>query len=330
MDTSDVMAKYPDLDRAPFLRDQSFSVQFDEDIARQVEEGWYTLVEVIKTGESSDRQEYEVGATTLDKDRILTRSDHHHHDGDRLVMRMGPDSTEDGRYSSVEIPNTRRFDQELLDHLMAIGAPNVMVPGRQAIWRDVVFSEHFADGRANRDPVSSGVCWQSWRGIEDEGLMPTTRRPKFVVVWFSFLGGPGLMPMVTSRSRKRRVFWAAVWDFNSGILWSQPVPSFDPCVPHDIAIRWLPDRSVSFQVDGKEVAHYEDGKRRFWAPGLMRRQFARGTDLRAHRFFTADPSHITAWITDFAMGNVPSVPTGLKFHHEYWMGLRGYGIEPLV
>ena len=205
-----------------------------------------------------------------------------------------------------------------------------MIPGRQAIWRDIVFSKHFADGRANKDAVTTGVCWQSWRGIEDEGLLPTTPRPRFVVAWFSFLGGPGPMPALASRSLRKRVFWASVMDFNSGFTWFQPVPSFDPSEPHDISIRWLPDRSISFVVDGKEVAYYEDGKRRINPLKLVSRQLGRGVDFIGHRFHAADPSHITGWITCMKLPMKISVPTGLQLRNDVWMALRGYEIEPLA
>jgi len=324
---------YSELDALPVVQGREYRVQFEADMARQVESGLYTLVDLDKVARagSSSLHPYEArDRFTLDPELLVTESPHHHHDGERMVLTMGPDSTEDDKHSSVEVPNTRRFDQQLLDHLSAIGAPNVMIPGRQAIWRDLVFSPHFADGRANRETVTTGVCWQSWRGIEEDGLMPTTPRPRFVVVWFSFLGGPGPMPALASRSFKRRVFWASVMDFNSGFTWFQPVPQFDPTTPHDVAIRWLPDRSISFTVDGREVAYYEDGKRRFYPLGLMSRQFGRGTDVIGHRFHAADPSHISAWITCMKMPAKISVPTGLRFHDNMWLALKGYEIEPLV
>ena len=307
---------------------EAFRVTFGPDIADQVRQRLYTLVDVVNVDESSERQAYE--GYEDPPELLVTSSDHHTFDGERLVLSLGPEGTSDGKYSSIEIPNTRRFDQQILDHLMATGAPNVVYPGRQAIWRDVVFSEHFADGRANDETVNTGIAWQSWRGIEEEGLMPTTRRPRFVVAWFGFLGGPGIVPMIASRSIRRRVFWASIMDFNSGFMWFQPVPEYDPTVPHDLAIRWLPDRDVEFVVDGRRAAHYEDGKRRFWAMGLMSRQFGRGTDLFGHKFHTADPCHITAWINSTKIRNKISVPAGDKFHHDMWMALRGYEIEPLV
>jgi len=202
-----------------------------------------------------------------------------------------------------------------------------MIPGRQAVFRDVVFSPEFADGRAGRETVTTGVLFQSWRNIEAGGV-DLAHRPEFICVALAYIGGSGLMPALANRSPNRRGFFASVVDFKVGVMWFQALTGFDPGVSHDITLRWEYSRDVTFLVDGTEVASYRDGRRGLWPHKLLHRRFRQGVDLWGHRHLSVDPCHIDLWLNCSEMGNNPVVPNGRQFANQYWVGLAGFGVEP--
>lgn len=292
-------------------------VRFAEDIGAQVDAHEYSLIEVIKA--SSPSAELPPPRTSV----------HHQYDGRRLVLSLGPADTADDAYSSVEVASIPRFTQALLDYLAAHGSMRVMLPGREVIFRDVVFGDYFCRARDADQAVTTGLCFQSWRGIEGVGLTPETFRPKFMIAWFAYISGPGIFPMISSGSYRRRHFFASVLDWNTGISWLQPIPDFDPSRPADIAIRWLPNRDIEFTVDGRRVAFYEDGRSRIYLPKLLRRQCGRGVNLTGHRFLTADPAQVDFWLTSMTFGNLCEVRNGRRLEQEMSMAMAGYDIQPL-
>jgi hypothetical protein len=254
-----------------------------------------------------------------------------HHDGTRLVLPLGPAHTADDTYSTTEVASSPRFDQDHLDGLLAEGSRRIMTPGRQAVFSDVVFSEHFGDGRAATETVTAGVNFQSWRGIDHgaEHAAEHGQRPAFMGVSVLYMGGPGVVPAVLNRSRRRRGLVATVVDFNVGLQWVAPLPDVDPVQPHDYVLRWHPDRSVTFLVDGQEVASYADGPRQL-SPFKFYRRYRKGIDLVGHRRLTADPCHIDAWINCSRTGNTPDVFCGQRFAHDMHVALGGFAIEPCI
>jgi hypothetical protein len=292
-------------------------IRFSEDIGAQVDAHDFTLIEVIK------------GASPSVEPPPCRNSRHHHYDGRRLVLTLRPEDTADDAYSSVEVASTPRFTQALLDYLAATGSMRVMLPGREVVFRDVLFGDYFSRSEEANEAVTAGLCFQSWRGIERTGLTPDTYRPKFMIAWFAYVSGPGIFPMLCSRSYRKRYFFASVLDWNTGISWLCPVPDFDPGQPSDIAIRWLPNRDVEFVVDGRRVALYEDGRSRVYLPKLIRRQCSRGVNLTGYRFLTADPSQVDLWLTSMAFGNLCEVKNGFRLKQDVTMALAGYDIQPL-
>ena len=293
-----------------------YRADFGPDIAGQLARDEWFLSETICEPDSG-----------VDSD-LPDPPEHATWDGRRLVLALGPDSTQDDTYSTVEVSSTRRFDQAILDHLLVDGSPRVMIPGRQAVFRDVVFSPEFADERAASETVTTGVLFQSWRNIEDRGV-DFADRPEFMIVALAYIGGKGVMPALASRSWSKRRFFASVVDFKVGLMWFQALPDFDPSVPHDLSLRWEFDREVSFVVDGSEVAHYQDGKVQVWPLKLIDKRFRRGVDLIGHRHLSVDPCHIDMWLNCSKMGNRPVVPNGERFTRDLWVALGGIGIEPL-
>lgn len=296
----------------------TYRVDFGDDLLGAAHRGDYFLTECINAPDSGHDPELPEQLRACE------------FDGERLVMTMGPEHTEDDRYSTAEVSSTRRFDQRILDDLHRSGSPRVIVPGRQAVFREVVFSPQFADGRAAADPVTTGVCMQSWHGIEEGGI-DFSARPKFVIAAIAYIGGRGALPRLFARTiGDERPFVAYVVDFRSGILWSQPLRgTFDPAEPHDLAMRWLPDRDLSFTVDGREVALYRDGRVRVYPLKLRNRQFFRGTDLLGHRHISPDTMHIDVWINSSTMSSTPTVPTGRRFGQDLSVAIRGFGVEPV-
>jgi hypothetical protein len=298
------------------VSDSGYRVDFGPDLAAQIARNDFFLTECIKAADSGvdPDQPDEIRQARID-------------DG-RLVLSLGPESTEDDTYSTLEVSSTRRFDQQLLDQMLVDGDPRVMIPGRQAVFRDVVFSPEFADQRAARETVTTGVIFQSWRGIE-EGGVDFANRPEFMVASVSYIGGTGVMPAIASRSLRTRRFFASVVDFKVGLMWFQILDDFDPTASHEIALRWELDRDVSFVVDGKEAAHYRDGKVQVWPLKLMDKRFRKGVDLIGHRHLSVDPCHIDMWLNSSRMGSRPVVPNGRRFSRDLWVGLSGFGVEPL-
>ena len=292
----------------------TYDVTFDADIEARLVRGEYELVEV--TGAPHD----------WDNPPSPVRPERIRFDGSRLVLPLGRADTRDGTYSTTEVATSRRFDQEHLDRALATGSDRIMVPGRQAVFRDVVFSPHFGDTRAARQTVTAGMCFQSWRGIE-RGI-ENSHRPLFMAATISYVGGAGLTAMLASRSRHRRVLTAAVTDFRTGLMWFTPLPGIDPTRPHDYVMRWHSNRDVEFLVDGSVVARREDGGR---SVSLMK-LFAgtrRGIDLIGHRYLTADPCHVDCWINCSKTGNRPGVAPGDRFSEDLWVALGGFAVEAL-
>jgi len=296
---------------------QAYDVRFGPDVARDVTAGRFFLTETIRAPHSG-----------VDPDPPAEPR-HARHDGERLVLSLGPDGTASDTYSTVEVSSTRRFDQSVLQRLLLDGSPRVMVPGRRAVYRDIVWSPEFGDGRAGRETVTTGVTVQSWRGIEDGGI-DFAHRPEFFIASIAFIGGPGLLPKLFSRTLgSRQPFVASVVDFKVGLAWFQPLRDvFDPTEPHDLSIRWHRAHDVSFAVDDTEVARYEDGKLRPYPLKLRNRQLWRGTDLLGHRYVGTDPCHIDVWINSSAMGTTPTVPNGRRFRRDLSVALEGFAIEP--
>lgn len=52
--------------------------------------------------------------------------------------------------------------------------------------------------------MTTSVCFQSWQGIEGVGLVPESYRPQLICAWFAYVSGPGIFPMICSRSRNRQ------------------------------------------------------------------------------------------------------------------------------
>jgi len=294
----------------------AFRVDFGPDLAAQLARSDFFLTECIKAPDSG------ADPDLPDEPRLARIED------GRLVMSLGPETTEDDTYTTVEVSSTRRFDQEVLDRMLVEGDPRVMIPGRQAVFRDVVFSPEFADERAAREAVTTGVLFQSWRGIE-EGGVDFADRPEFMIACISYIGGKGVMPAIASRSWRTRRFFASVVDFKVGLMWFQVLDDFEPTASHEIALRWELDRDVSFVVDGQEAAHYRDGKVQVWPLKLMDKRFRKGVDLIGHRHLSVDPCHIDMWLNSSRMSSRPVVPNGRRFAHELRVGLSGFGVEPL-
>lgn len=294
-----------------------YDIRFGPDIVGDVAADRYFLTETIRAPHSG------VDPDAPDEPR------HARFDGERLVLSLGPDGTEHDTYSTVEVSSTRRFDQRILDRYLLDGSARVVVPGRRAVYRDIVFSPEFADGRAGRETVTTGVTMQSWVGIEDGGI-DFADRPEFFIASIAYIGGSGVLPKLFSRTLgPRQPFVASVIDFKVGVTWFKPLKgAFDPSEPHELAIRWHRDHDVSFTVDGREVAHYEDGKVRPYPLKLRNRQFWRGTDLLGHRYVGTDPCHIDVWLNSSAMSSTPTVPNGRRFDQELSVALSGFAIEP--
>lgn len=289
----------------------SYDVVFGRDVESALARDEYEIVEITRAPVS-----WHVEGAPRRPRRIR-------HDGTRLVLPLGPEHTADGTYSTTEVASSPRFDQARLDAMLARGSPRVVVPGREAVFRDVVVSPHFIDGRAAGETVTAGVTFQSWRGLESRD-----GRPAYVGVSVVYLGGSGLVPALFNRSPRRRGFVASVVDFNTGLLWSRPLPDLDLTEPHDLVLRWWPDRDVEFLVDGRVVARYADGRVQVSALKLYRR-FGRGIDLVGHRRLTADPCHVDAWVNCSATGSTPDVFTGRRLSHELEVALAGFAIRPI-
>ena len=295
----------------------SWEVRFGEDLGERIAAGDIDIVEISGAPESW----YDPPSPTA-AERI-------HFDGERLVLPLGPETTADKTYSTTEVASAPRFDQRHLDRLLAEGSTRIVVPGREAWFDGVLFSPEFGDHRAASETVTAGVCFQSWRGIEEgaDNAAAAGTRPAYIGVSLFYVGGPGLVPAIANRSRTRRGLVAVVVDFNTGIQWSQPV-DVDPTTAHDVILRWHADRDVSFVVDGAEVARYVDGQKSFSAFKLFRK-YRRGINLFGHRHLTADPCHVDAWINCSATGNTPDVFVGSRFSRDLWLGLEGFGIRPI-
>lgn len=284
---------------------------FDSDIEGALVRGDYDIVEITGAHES-----WHVEPSPTSPSRI-------HHDGSRLVLPLGPEHTPDDRYSTTEVASSPRFDQANLDRMLAEGSDRVVVPGREAVFRDLVASPHFTDGRAADHTVTAGATFQSWRGLESR-----ENRPAFMGVSVVYLGGDGFVPALFNRSWKKRRFVASVIDFNTGLSFTAAVPDVDFSEPHDLRFRWFPNRDVEFLVDDRRVAYYEDGPLQV-TPLKFYKRFRRGIDFIGHRRLTADPCHIDAWVNCSATGNSPDVFTGKQFSEELSIALAGFGIHPL-
>ncbi len=294
-----------------------YHVDFHADFTQNVARGQFDIVEITRA-----KATWVNPPTPLIPQRI-------HYNGSHLVLPLGPEHTANNTYSTTEVASSRRFDQAQLDRFLAHGSPRVMVPGRQAIFKDIVFSPHFADGRANDETVTSGIIFQSWRGIEDVEHHPDDR-PAYIGVTLGFIGGPGLLAKLATRSRRRaRSFVAAIFDFNIGLQWLMPLPDFDPSEPHDIILRWLPQRDVMFIIDGRTVAHYVDGSFHV-SPLALFRKYRRQVNILGYRHLTADPCHIDCWVNCSTTGTRPEVNSGRQFKHDLWVALKGFAIEPIM
>jgi len=294
----------------------TYRVDFGPDFVEQARNGEFFLTETIKAPHS--------GVDT----ELPASPEHTHWDGSRLVLTLGPDDTADDTYSTVEVSSTRRFDQRILDRLLVEGSPRPMIPGRQATFRNVVFSPELADGRAGRETVTTGVLFQSWRNIEAGGV-DFAERPEFICITIAYIGGAGLMPTLANRSRTKRRFFASVVDFRVGVMWFEALEGFDAGVPHDLTLRWEYSRDVTFLVDGTDVAVYRDGRRGLWPHKVLDKRLRRGVDLWGHRHLSVDPCHIDLWLNCSEMGNNPVVPNGRRFTNRYWVGLSGFAVEPI-
>lgn len=289
----------------------AYDVTFDADIEGALARDEYDIAEITGAPES-----WHVEPTPTSPSRI-------HHDGTRLVLPLGPEHTPSDCYSTTEVASSPRFDQAHLDTLSAEGSDRVVVPGREAVFRDVVASPHFADGRAGRETVTAGATFQSWRGLERR-----ENRPAFMGVSIVYLGGEGFVPALFNRSWRKRRFVASVIDFNTGLNFNAVLDGVDMSEPHDLCFRWFPNRDVEFLVDDRRVAYYEDGPLQV-SPLKFYKRFRRGIDFIGHRRLTADPCHIDAWVNCSATGNSPDVYTGKQFTHDLSVALGGFGIRPL-
>jgi len=298
------------------MSESRYQVDFGSDYLERARAGDFFLTETIKAPDSG--VDSELPGTPAQATW----------DGERLRLALDPDSTADDTYSTVEVSSTRRFDQSILDRMLVDGSPRPMIPGRQAVFRDVAFSPHFADGRAGHEAATTGVLFQSWRNIEAGGV-DFAERPEFICVAIAYIGGKGLMPMMANRSRTKRRFFASVVDFRVGALWFQALPDLDPSVAHDITLRWEYSRDVTFLVDGTDVATYEDGRVGMWPHKIFDKRMRKGVDFIGHRHLSVDPCHIDMWLNCSEMGHRPMVPNGRRFSHELWAGLSGFGVEPI-
>lgn len=295
----------------------AYQIDFKADFATELATGNFDLVEVTKA------------PTTWSNPPMPTSPTRITHDGTRLVLPLGPEHTADNTYSTTEVASTRRFDQATLDQLLAQGSARVMTPGRQAIFKNLLFSDHFADGRAIQESVTAGVIFQSWRGIEDLDQRPD-ERPAYMAVTLSFIGGNGLLAKAATQSwGNKRTFVIGVIDFNTGLQWLKPLRTFDPATPHDIALRWLPNRDVSFMIDHQEVAYYADGRFQV-SPLKLFKKYRRQIDFMGYRHLTADPCQIDCWINCSETGSSPDVNPGKQFRQDLWVALSGFAIEPVV
>lgn len=288
----------------------AYDVTFDADIDGALARDEYDIVEITDAAES-----WHVEPTPTTPSRI-------HYDGTRLVLPLGPEHTPSDRYNTTEVASSPRFDQAKLDRMLAEGSDRVVVPGREAIFRDFVASPHFVDGRASDHTVTAGATFQSWRGLERR-----ENRPAFMGASIVYLGGSGVVPTLFNRSWKTRRFVASVIDFNTGLNFNAVIDGVDFSEPHDLRFRWFPDRNVEFLVDDRRVAYFEDGPLQV-TPLKFYKRFRRGIDFIGHRRLTADPCHIDAWINCSATGNSPDVFTGKRFTEDLWMALGGFGIHP--
>ena len=295
---------------APNSGTRGYDVTFGPDIAGDVAAEKYVLMEVLRCPDVLDH---------------VTRSDEAtraHYDGTRLVLPLARDDTEDGTFSAVEVSSSPCIDQDTLDALLAQGSPRCVLPGREAVFRDFVTSPHFADGRAADQTTNVGVNFQSWRGFDRPGV-----RPAFVAAAITYVGGRGLAPAMFSRSWSKRRFMAVVTDANSGLVWAQPLEGFDCSEPHDLVLRWLPDRDIEFLVDGRLAGRCESGRISI-SPLKLRKKFRTGVDWFGHRHITVDPCSITAF-TDCS-SITPDFEVGRKLDHDLWTALSGMAIHPLL
>jgi hypothetical protein len=286
-----------------------YQVTFGPDVEAAVAADEYVLMETLRTTE------------TMRHETRTLHPEHIHYDGERLVLPLAAADTADGTFSAIEVSSTPCIDQDTLDRLSQEGSPRVVLPGREAVFRGFVTSPHFADGRADHQTTNVGVNFQSWRGFDRPGV-----RPAFIGVGLTYVGGHGFGPALLNRSWKRRRFVAAVLDANVGFVWVHPLSDFDPSEPHDLTLRWLPNRDIEFLIDGRSVATCEDG--RFQVSALkLRKRFRRGIDLFGYRHLTADPCSITAF-TD-AVQATPDFEPGRRLEDDIWTALTGMAIQPL-
>jgi hypothetical protein len=286
-----------------------YQVTFGPDVEAAVAADEYVLMETLRTTE------------TMRHETRTLHPEHIHFDGSRLVLPLAAADTADGTFSAIEVSSTPCIDQDTLDRLYQEGSPRVVLPGREAVFRGFVTSPHFADGRADHQTTNVGVNFQSWRGFDRPGV-----RPAFIGVGLTYVGGRGFGPALLNRSWKRRRFVAAVLDANVGFVWVHPLSDFDPSEPHDLTLRWLPNRDVEFLIDGRSVAKCDDG--RFQVSALkLRKRFRKGIDLFGYRHLTADPCSITAF-TD-AVQATPDFEVGKRLDDDIWTALTGMAIQPL-
>lgn len=285
-----------------------YDVTFDARVSDGIARGDYEILEAIRR-----RDPMVQPPRCLEPARA-------HHDGSRLVLPLAADDTEDGTYSAVEVSTTPCTDQAVLDRMLAEGSMRCLVPGREATFRGFVCSPHFDDGRAARETVNVGVIAQSWRG-HLEG------RNRLVALALTYVGGSGVAPAMFSRSLRRRRFVVTIVDFTTGLTWARPLPEFRSSEPHDLTVRWFPDRDVEFLVDGRGVADYEDGRCTV-SPLKLRRPYRRGFDLVGHRHLTAEALSLTAFVDCVSI--TPDFEVGRRFSHDLWVALEGFGIQPIV
>jgi hypothetical protein len=286
-----------------------YDVTFGPDIEAAAAADEYVLMETIRQPD------------VLRHETRTLHPSHIHYDGERLVLPLAAADTADGTFGAIEVSSTPCIDQDTLDRLYREGSPRCVLPGREAVFRGFVTSPHFADGRADDQTTNVGVNFQSWRGFDRPGM-----RPAFIGVGLTYVGGSGFGPALLNRSWRKRRFVAAVMDANVGLVWVRPLEGFDPSEPHDLTLRWLPNRDIEFLVDGRSVGVCEDGQFQV-SPLKLRRRFRKGIDLIGYRRITADPCSITAF-TD-AMSATPDFTVGRRLDHDIWTALSGMAIQPL-
>lgn len=286
---------------------QRYDVEFDADLEAGIARGDYEILESIRR---PDPMVQPPRCTTP------TRA---HHDGNRLVLPLAAADTADDTYSAIEVSTTPCTDQDVLDRMLAEGSMKCLVPGREATFRDFLCSPHFDDGSAAAETVNVGVVAQSWRGHLDG-------RNRLVALALTYIGGTGIAPAMFSRSLHRRSFVATVVDFTVGLTWARALPDFRSGEPHDITLRWFPDRNVEFLVDGRRVADYEDGRSRV-SPLKLRKTYRRGFDLVGHRYITAEALSLTAFADCVSV--TPDFHVGRRLSRDLWVAIGGFGIEPL-